>query len=205
MKKTLIKRTISFKSLFILLFFIAVLKNHSLPAVIHNVGTTAQLQAAINASNIAGPADSIFFTGPITLTAPLPAVTNTYVIDGNSQILDGGSAYRGFLVLGASPTIQDLGIQNVVGKGGNGGDAQDRRGGSGGGGLGAGAGIYAGNGASPIVSNVTYTNCSSQGGNAPTPAGGNTSAGGGGGGGVFICSVIGTSSSNKSSTFIEMS
>ncbi|MDX8430510.1 MAG: autotransporter-associated beta strand repeat-containing protein [Candidatus Algichlamydia australiensis] len=166
---------------YLVLFITLLLKAHNLFSVI-NVTDTASLIAAINTAN-AVP-ETILFSNNITLTAPLPAITNTYTIDGGGNILDGGSSFRGFLALGGgvSPTVTNITIQNTLAKGGNGGDAQNRRGGSGGGGLGAGGAIYVGNGANVAVDTTTYSTCIARGGDTPFPAGGASSAGGGGGG-----------------------
>jgi len=170
-----------YKILLSLFFACAFFKKNALSAVIV-VTDTPSLQAAITTANAAP--DTILFANSITLAAPLPAVTNTYTIDGNNFTLDGGTLYRGFIMIGgaANPTIMDLTIQNVLALGGDGGDAQDVRGGSGGGGLGAGGAIYAGSFAGPTVCNVTFDTCTATGGSAPAPAGGTNSGGGGGGG-----------------------
>ncbi|MCB1107033.1 MAG: autotransporter-associated beta strand repeat-containing protein [Chlamydiia bacterium] len=157
------------------------LVSSSLFAVI-NVSNTTELQNAIIAANTTP--DTIVFSNSITLTGALPAVTNSYTIDGNGFSLDGASTYRGILVLGnsVSPTITNLTISNAVARGGIGGEAEDRRGGSGGGGLGAGGGIYVGNGADVTISLATFNTCSAVGGSSVAPSGGSDSAGGGGGG-----------------------
>ncbi|MCP5504156.1 MAG: autotransporter-associated beta strand repeat-containing protein, partial [Chlamydiales bacterium] len=164
-----------------LILYLVILFQGSLFAII-NVTDTTSLQNAINTAN--GAPDTIFFLNGITLTGPLPAVTNTYTIDGNGQTLSGANTYRGFLILGGSPTVQNLGIQNVATVGGAGGGSPNQNCGTGGGGLGAGAAIYVGNGATPSISNVTVTNASATGGTAPILPGGAGNGSGGGGGGL---------------------
>lgn len=177
--------TLLFKGAFILSCLF--LKPNSLVATLHSVSTEAQLITAINSAN-ATVGDTIQFTNNISLTGPLPAITSTYTIDGDDGVtayfLDGGSAVRGFMILGASanPTIQELHIRNVLAKGGDGGAPQEDRGGGGGGGLGAGGGIYVGNSANATISNVTFASSAAKGGDSSDSLVGNNSGGGGGGG-----------------------
>lgn len=115
----------------------------------------------------------------ITIGNPDPAVAVT--IDGN------GGAYRGFFIPTGDVTIQNMILQNMTAKGGNGGDGIS----GGGGGMGAGGAIYAPqtflNGSNPSVTliNVSINNSSAVGGNGGSYFGlaatGNEGGGGGGG------------------------
>jgi len=100
------------------LLLLSLLVQSSLFSVI-NVANEGQLVIAINTAN--GSPDTINFTGPIALTGPLPAITNTYAITGGGFSLDGANLHRGFIVLnGGNPTISNLTIQNVLAQGGAG-------------------------------------------------------------------------------------
>ncbi len=169
---------------FLYLFFFIILSYFDLFAV--NVANEAELIAAINSANTTP--QTIQFTANITLTGPLPAITNTYTIDGNdgtAWTLSGGSAHRGFIILGSvSPTIQDLIIVDTKATGGTGGIPDADQGGSGGGGLGAGGAIYVGNGANVTLSNITYNRDNATGGNAGALSGIASAGGGSGGGGL---------------------
>ncbi|NGX43845.1 MAG: hypothetical protein K1060chlam3_00001, partial [Candidatus Anoxychlamydiales bacterium] len=183
-KTVLISIKKAFVFLFILSFFISAPIN--IFSII-NVTTTDELIDAINTAN--SVPDSIQFTANITLTKPLPAITNTYTIDGDdgtARTLDGASTFRGFIIVGSgnSPTIQDLKIQNTKALGGTGGTPSNKEGGSGGGGLGAGGAIYVGDSASVTLSNITYDLNNATGGDGGPLTGTSGTSGGSGGGGL---------------------
>ena len=152
-------------------------------------GAAGDLRAQILAANASPGADVINFScgAPpctITLTGPLPPITETLTIDGGTQgsiIIDGASAYRVFFVDTGAVALQNLVIRNGRGQGGTGGTGD----GGGGGGAGLGGGLFV-NQASAAVSltNVRFQSCSAIGG-----AGGAYASqaypGGGGGGMVF--------------------
>lgn len=118
---------------------------------------------------------------PVNITLGNPGSTPTVTIDGNN-------AYSGFFIAMGNVTIQNMVFQNLIAKGGYGGDGIS----GGGGGLGAGGAIYAPqsflNGANPSITllNVLINSCSAVGGkggsyfslSSPT---GNEGGGGGGG------------------------
>jgi len=135
-------------------------------AAVVPVTNQAELATAIST---AADADTISFSNSITITSPLPAIVNkSYTIEGNSNALDGSSAHRGFIILGASasPTIQNLTIQNTLATGGSSSATSADEGGAGGGGLGAGGAIYVGNSATASLDTITYTNSDATGGSS---------------------------------------
>lgn len=138
------------------------------------------------------------FSQPIQLNGILPIINNSSnnvnITIGNSNsasvvTIDGDNFYRGFFIPMGNIIIQNINFQNMIAKGGDGGNGIS----GGGGGLGAGGAIYVPqtflNGSAPSVTlmNVSINNCSAVGGN-----GGNyfdvpfsTGNEGGGGGGGF--------------------
>jgi uncharacterized protein with beta-barrel porin domain len=160
--------------------------------------------AAVAAAG-AGSTVTINFTAGFTLTSSLAALqannANVIVnITGNSNAINGASAFQGIQVNGANaPTvnISALAVTNTAALGGNGGAGQNGflssvlsygSGGGGGGGLGAGGGLFVGSGANVTLATVTFTNSSATGGNggngglaqnvASSPTGGNGGDGG---------------------------
>lgn len=140
--------------------------------------------AAVAAAG-AGSTVSINITSGFTLTSSLAALqaSNANVtvnITGNSQTINGASAFQGIVVNGANAptvTISSLALTNTAALGGTGGNGQAGyyssglsygSGGGGGGGLGAGGGLFVGSGANVTLSAVTFTGNSATGG-----AGGN--------------------------------
>lgn len=118
----------------------------------------------------------------VNITIGNPGSTPTVTIDGNG-------AYPGFFMPLGNVTIQNINFQNMLAKGGNGGNGIS----GGGGGLGAGAALYVPqtflNGSNPSVNllGVSITNSSAIGGDGGSyslvsPTG---LEGGGGGGGFF--------------------
>ncbi len=153
------------------------------------VGVAGDLRSAILAANASGGTDAISFacgTPPctITLTGPLPPITESLTIDGGTLgniIVSGANAYRVFFVDTGTVTIQNMMIQNGRAQGGAGGNGD----GGGGGGAGLGGGLFVNQaGAAVTLTNVRFASCSAIGG-----AGGkfvaHAYAGGGGGGMAF--------------------
>ncbi len=141
---------------------------------------------------------AIVFDFPMTiqLNGILPIINNslnpvTITIGNAGNIptvtIDGGGVYSGFFMPTGNVTVQNIIFQNMVAKGGNGGDGIS----GGGGGMGAGAGIYAPftflNGSNPSItlSNVSINSCSAVGGNGGNYSAATTGNEGGGGGGGF--------------------
>ncbi len=136
----------------------------------------------------------------VSLNGPLPPITRNLNIDGTGATgeayLDEGSAYRLFFVDTGTVALSNMHVQNVAALGGaggygitfNNGSASNNYSGNGGGGAGLGAALFVNQaGAMVTVTNVTFTNCKAQGGNAPfntLSAVSSTYAGGGGGGGL---------------------
>jgi len=139
-----------------------------------------------------GSGDNIDFSisnTTITLSSPLPPITNTYTIDGstNNITVSGSNGHRIFYILSDSPTIKNLSLTNGLAKGGDSGNSQ--RGGTGGGGLGAGGAVLVQTGAQVSLENLTFSNNTAQGGSSGTtqpgaPINPATLATGTGGGGL---------------------
>jgi hypothetical protein len=126
-----------------------------------------------------GVAYTITFTNGFTLNTDLAAINlasgDSLTLAGAGQTIDGGGAYRGFLVYAGAVAIDDLTIQNAVAAGGAGGAGTF----AGGGGAGLGGGLFVAAGASVSLSNVNFLSDSAIGG-----AGGAAGTGYGGGGGL---------------------
>jgi hypothetical protein len=119
---------------------------------------------------------------PVNVTIGNAGSTPTVTIDGN------GGAYPGFFIPMGNVTIQNMVLQNMTARGGNGGDGIS----GGGGGLGAGGAIYAPqaflNGSNPSIAlqNVSINDTAAVGGNGGSYIGAaSTGNEGGGGGGGF--------------------
>jgi uncharacterized protein with beta-barrel porin domain len=168
--------------------------------------------AAVAAAG-AGSTVSINITSGFTLSSSLAQLqaSNANVtvnITGNSQTINGATAFQGIQVNGANaPTvnISSLAITNTAAVGGTGGAGQNGffssglsygSGGGGGGGLGAGGGLFVGSGANVTLAAVTFTTNSATGGTggnggvaqngASSPTGGNGGAGGALNGGAAV-------------------
>ena len=137
--------------------------------------TSADLLNCINTANV----DTVNLTTSITLGANLGVIDRDITINGNGYTLDGGGTYRGFFVGAGSVTVNDLTMQHLHAKGGDGGGGYA----PGGGGMGAGGAVFVATGASANLNNVIITGNAATGGN-----GGNATAfpgtGIGGGGGM---------------------
>jgi len=94
-------------------------------------------------------------SNPVSITIGNPGAIPTVTIDGNN------GTYSGFFIPTGNVTLQNMILQNLTAKGGNGGNGMS----GGGGGLGAGGGIYAPqsflNGSAPSITlmNVLINNC----------------------------------------------
>jgi hypothetical protein len=93
-------------------------------------------------------------------------------INGEGDILDGGSNNRGLLAYAGNVIIENLTIQNATAQGGNGG-------GGGGGGAGLGGGLFVAQGATVTLENVRFNDDDANGGSGSS---GNDGGGGGLGG-----------------------
>ncbi len=145
-------------------------------AIVFSSSMTIQLNGILPLINNSASAANI------TIGNSSPAPASRVTIDGNS------GAYPGFFIAMGNVTIQNMTLQNMAAKGGNGGNGIS----GGGGGMGAGGAIYAPqtflNGSNPSITliNVAINNCSAVGGNGgsyfsiSSPSG---NEGGGGGGG----------------------
>ena len=172
-----------------------------------NVANQTDWNTAVAAVAAAGSGStvSINVTSGFTLSSSLAQLQTsnanvTVNITGNSQTINGASAYQGIQVNGANaPTvnISNLTITATQATGGTGANGQNGyysgglsygSGGGGGGGLGAGGGLLVGGGANVSLASVTFTNTSATGGvggnggsaqnTASSGTGGNGGAGG---------------------------
>ena len=142
-------------------------------AIVFDVPMTIQLNGILPIINNS--------SNPVNITIGNPGSTPTVTIDGNSN------TYSGFFIPTGNVTIQNMILQNLTSKGGDGGNGIS----GGGGGMGAGGAIYAPetflNGSTPSITlmNVSINNCSAIGGNGGSYLGGSSTGneGGGGGGG----------------------
>ena len=149
-----------------------------------NAGTSAELATCIGGAT-AG--DIVNLTASITLSANLGVIDKNLTINGNGNALDGAGAYRGFFVGAGTVTVNDLTMQNLRARGGNGGT--DMLGG--GGGMGAGGAVFVRSGAAVTLNNVALISNSAVGGaggasvnnGLPRGAGGGGMGGNGGGSG----------------------
>ncbi len=137
---------------------------------------------------VASPGDSIVFdpsVTTITLTNPLPIITQGSLTITGPVTIDGTSTYSAFSSIPATPNSGTLNLTNIVilngkSKGGDGGNGGSN--GGGGGGAGGGGGLYLHNGARVNLSAVQFTANTALGGNGGSNSGGNNGGGGGGGG-----------------------
>jgi uncharacterized protein with beta-barrel porin domain len=114
----------------------------------------------------------------IVLTSSLPAITNSYTINGAGITINGDNNYQAFQVASGTVTINNINIQSALSKGGDGGNGYS----GGGGAVGGGGAIYVHGGASVTLETCSLLNNIAQGGNGGS-ANTDGNAGGGGGGG----------------------
>ncbi len=137
---------------------------------------------------VAAPGDSIVFDPSVTnisLSAPLPVITQGSLTITGPVTIDGASTYSVFSCVPPTPsagtlTLTNIIIQNGKSKGGNGGNGGSN--GGGGGGAGGGGGLYIHNGAQVNLNTMQFTNSTAIGGNGGNNSGGTNGGGGGGGG-----------------------
>lgn len=114
----------------------------------------------------------------ITLTTSLPAIAQSYTINGAGITIDGANSYQAFQVASGTVTINNVNVQNAISKGGNGGNGYS----GGGGGVGGGGALYIHGGTSVTLTTSSLLNNTAQGGNGGLASNiGNTGGGGGGG------------------------
>lgn len=159
--------------------------------VVRYVSNHSELSAAINEFNgSVGDDYRIVLTGDVAIRGVLPTIVGnaalvgtscgSLTIDGAGYKLDGGGAYRGFVVdagkSGASVTVASTTFVNCVAQGGDGGDGAS----GGGGGAGAGAAIFANSG-KVVLNDVSAKNNKAVGGNGGSVLQDSYSYAGGGG------------------------
>ncbi|MCZ8256126.1 MAG: autotransporter-associated beta strand repeat-containing protein, partial [Polaromonas sp.] len=142
--------------------------------------SSAELVTCIGNAN---SGDTINLKNNITLNANLGAIhlagpASGLTINGEGHTLDGNRMYRGFFVGAGNVSVNDLTLQNMLAKGGNGGEGYA----PGGGGMGAGGAVFVAAGASANLHNVTIAANAATGGNGGNATEAvNTGLGGGGG------------------------
>lgn len=114
----------------------------------------------------------------ITLTTSLPAITQSYTINGAGVIIDGGGSYQAFQVASGNVAINNVTVQNSLSKGGNGGGGYS----GGGGGVGGGGALYIHGNTSVTLTASSLLNNIAQGGDGGDANNIGNSGGGGGGG-----------------------
>jgi len=146
-------------------------------------GTNTLRGALLSAQS--GDTISISVSGPITLTNPLPTITQSSltITSPGGTTIDGGGAHMIFSVApltqsSGSINFNNLVLQNGLSKGGDGGNGF----GPGGGGAGGGGALYVHAGANVNLQSVTFLSNTARGGDGGTTA---ILAGSGGGGGGF--------------------
>jgi hypothetical protein len=146
--------------------------------------------------------------GSISLSSDLPALTQGVTVNGNGNVVDGASTYRGLFAYSGTIAINDLTIQNAKASGGAGAPGA-------GGGAGLGGGLFVASGATVTVSGLTLSGDSARGGaggaafaqfqNQAGGGGGVGGAGGqlaGGGGGIGSGATGGTNSGDGSAGIV---
>ena len=121
-------------------------------------GVTIEIEAPTGALNLTHDLEGINLAAGITLT-----------IDGNGAVINGGGTARGFFAYAGNVGIENVTLQNLVARGGDGANG-------GGGGAGLGGGLFVAAGANATLLNVAFSGDQAIGGN-----GGYGSLGGGGG------------------------
>ncbi|QDU80440.1 Extracellular serine protease precursor [Polystyrenella longa] len=129
----------------------------SLNAATFNVTDSATFATAIQN---AVDGDVININSNVTLSSAPGHLTADVTVNGNNNTIDGADSYRPFFIESGSVEINNLTIQNGLGKGGNGADGYN----GGGGGLGAGGAILVNDIAGLTLDNVNFSNNSAVGG-----------------------------------------
>lgn len=114
----------------------------------------------------------------ITLTSSLPAITESFTINGAGITINGAGNYQAFQVASGNVSINNVTVQNAISKGGDGGDGYS----GGGGAVGGGGALYIHGNTSVTLVASSFLNNIAQGGDGGS-ANNNGNAGGGGGGG----------------------
>lgn len=114
----------------------------------------------------------------ITLTSSLPAITNSYTINGAGITINGAGNYQAFQVASGTVAINNVNVQNAISKGGDGGNGYS----GGGGAVGGGGALYIHGGTSVTLNTSSFLNNIARGGDGGS-ADNNGNAGAGGGGG----------------------
>lgn len=149
----------------------------SAQVVVHTVASSADFVSAISAINADPTANHrIEVTGTITMQQQVQAISIsgqlTVVGVTPTAAINGGGAYRPFLIEQGAVSLENLTLTNSRAVGGAGGDGA-------GGGLGAGAAVFVNSSASLTLKHVSFLGNSAEGG-----AGGLGGNGAGGGGGL---------------------
>lgn len=145
------------------------------------VTTEAQLNTLLASLAGSTTANAINIGASFTLNTDLNMINlgtgGSLVINGGGFAIDGASAWRGFTVYNGTVAINSLGLNNMLAKGGTGGDAPN----PGGGGAGLGGALLIASGGNVTLDSVTFSGDAAQGGKGGSYVD-NGYAGGGGGG-----------------------
>ncbi|MDX2200134.1 MAG: Ig-like domain-containing protein [Phycisphaerae bacterium] len=148
-------------------------------------GNGYSLREAIINANASVGADVINFsiTGTITLTADLPAITESCEINGPGAVsltVSGNNLYRPFFIAAGSVTIRDIAIGNGRAKGGDG--AMSGNSGGGGAAAGMGGAVFVNSSTTFRAEDVIFIGNQADGGVGGSSGVSGATGGGGGGG-----------------------
>lgn len=114
----------------------------------------------------------------IMLISSLPAITQSYTINGAGIIINGAGTYQAFQVASGNVAIHNVTVQNSLSKGGDGGDGYS----GGGGAVGGGGALYIHGNTSVTLTASSLLNNIAQGGDGGLASNIGNAGGGGGGG-----------------------
>lgn len=118
----------------------------------------------------AAPGGTVRLLNNITLTSHTGLITTDLTIDGQGFTLDGAGTHRGFFVDRGTVTVQNITLQNLRAKGGDGGGGSlyANHGSGGGGGMGAGGALFVRSGSAVVIRDVNLIGSSALGGTGGT-------------------------------------
>src|SRR5688572_12051512 len=90
-------------------------QTQSVNAATFNVGTTAELIAAIITAQSNGAADTITLEDNIILTSDLPQISTNITIEGSGFTIDGNNTYQLFRITGGTLLFNDVTLTGGIG------------------------------------------------------------------------------------------
>jgi autotransporter-associated beta strand protein len=146
---------------------------------------------ALNTLPAVADGETLAFSGNSAVETPVTAVPDIAAINlqsgvslviagSNNAVLDGGNTVRGLFAYAGNVTVNNLTLQNMVARGGAGGNS----GWAGGGGAGLGGGLFVGAGANVTLNGVGFSGDQAIGGAGGDNTGGGFAGGYAGGGGL---------------------